>query len=151
MNVSRGLYIPPLVSGNTAELKFNYILYSQDSTGGTIDRFEVWVQPINPDGTPVSGTTPTMVFNDGNTAYTYANRCRWYRVPSSDNPRTDQPGDPAVTSGWATKTLDLSTFGSTTTSKLLGISFRLWNRPDGWFNTYVYLDNVTLKVVEPTP
>ena len=48
-----------------------------------------------------------MVFNDGNTAYAYANRCRWYRVPSTDNPRADQPGDPAVTSGWATKTLDL--------------------------------------------
>jgi hypothetical protein len=55
-------------------------------------------------------------------------------VPSAENTR---PEDPA---GWATGSIDLSAYAG----QAVTIAFRSYSRYDGWFNTYVYLDDVRI-------
>jgi hypothetical protein len=134
--LNRSLIIPPIPSGGTGNLKFDYIIYSQDTTGNTVDQFEVYLTPFDSNGNP----EPTVrVFVDGNTAFKSADQCKWYRVPSPENPRN------SVTSGWATATIDLAAYQA----KFVVLSYRLFNRPDGWFNTYAYLDNVKVEINAP--
>ena len=117
----------PSAAGQTPRLYFDYIIYSEDaSTSGLYDRFEVYLNDI------------TLAFSDGNLNGTSVACGKWWRVPSSANPRN------GVTSGWATGSIDLSAYRG----QIVNVSFRNYLRYDTFYNTYTYLDNVRL-VVEP--
>jgi len=117
---SRSFIVPSAEYNPT--LVFKYIIWTQDkSTSIQYDRFEVY---INGESTPT--------FADGNqNAGLGCNK--WWRVPSPQNPRNDN-----VTSGWATKTIDLSDYAG----QEIPISFENHSRYDGWYNTYTYIDDV---------
>jgi hypothetical protein len=134
--IERDLFVPPLTATFNLKLSFKYIIYSQDTTGNNYDQFEVYVTDLTVDP-PVT----TRVFVDGNTAYKQADNCRWYRVPSVENERD------GVTSGWATKLIDLNPYKG----KTIRVSFLNINRPDGWFNTYTFLDNVKVETTQTVP
>jgi hypothetical protein len=117
--VERSIVVPN-IPGKNPNLTFKYIIYSQDSSGDLYDQFEVWIGS-------------TAVFKDGNKSFDNNNRCLWYRVPGpGNNARNSQ------TSGWATGTVDLNAYRGQT----ITVSFRNYNRPDGYYNTYTYLDDV---------
>jgi hypothetical protein len=117
----------PLVQPQQAiKLEFKYIVYSQDVGANTsYDAVEVLIngnsQPAFIDGNLVQQATP----------------CLWNRVPSTVNPRN------GATTGWATGLVDLTPFAGQT----ITVRFRNINRPDSFYNTYTYLDDV--KVVLP--
>ncbi len=103
------------------KLVFKYIIWTQDkSTSIQYDRFEVYVngqaEPIFTDGNQNAGLDCD----------------KWWRVPSPQNPRN------GVTSGWATKTIDLRGYAG----QEITVSFENHSRYDGWYNTYTYIDNV---------
>jgi hypothetical protein len=115
-------WIVRVPQGRNVLLFFNYVIYSQDaSTNPSYDRFEVYVNN-------------TLQFSDGNMITTGLN-CRWFRVPGIENPRNGQ------INGWATGMIDLNPYRGTTVT----VSFRNYNRLDGWYNTYTYLDNVHIE------
>jgi hypothetical protein len=123
--LEQSVYIPK----GSFSLQFKYVIYTQDvgvSDSGTFyDTFEVHINNIRQ-------------FFDGNEDKNETLKCRWFRVPSEKNPRS------SVTSGWATDSVDLSPYAGQTVT----ISFRIYSRdvePDkGWYNTYVFLDDVAL-------
>jgi hypothetical protein len=134
--VERDFFVPPLTADFDLTLRFKYIIYSQDTTGNNYDQFEVYLTDLTVD--PV---VTTRVFVDGNTAYKSANNCKWYRIPSTENERD------GVTSGWATKSININSYKG----KTVRVSFLNINRPDGWFNTYTYLDSVSLVTTQVAP
>jgi hypothetical protein len=110
-------------------LTFKYIIWSQDaSIGEKYDRFEVRVNEED------------VVFHDGNQVNDLS--CdNWWPVPGEDNPRDGE------TSGWATakivetgEPIDLSEYAG----QEVTISFRNYNRYDGWYNTYTYIDSIAI-------
>ncbi len=133
--LERYMYVPQATAGKTVNLDFDYILYSQDTSSNSFDQFEVWVTPFNPaDFTPLA--PPAQVFVDGNKSFVSADQCRWYRIPGPENVRSSK------TSGWAPGSVDISAYQGT----ILLVSFRVYNRQDGWLNTYAFLDSVQIKV-----
>jgi hypothetical protein len=105
-------------------LEFKYVIYSQDigyseETDTYFDTFEVYINGVRQ-------------FMDNNNVNDL--QCKWHRVPSAENTR---PEDPA---GWATGSIDLSAYAG----QMVTIAFRSYSRYDGWFNTYVYLDDVRI-------
>ncbi|HDD25087.1 MAG TPA: hypothetical protein ENF52_06595 [Chloroflexi bacterium] len=110
------------VPSGPSQLTFKYIIWSQDaSIKGTYDRFEVYVNG-------------ELKFYDGNMVNDLS--CsQWWRVPSSDNPRGGQ------TTGWATGEVDLSAYAGQNVT----ISFRNYSRYDHWYNTYTYIDRITIE------
>ncbi len=103
-------------------LTFRYIIWSQDaSIGDPYDRFEVWVND-------------ELRFFDGNQINEGLGCDQWWRVPGPDNPRNGQ------SDGWAIGTVDLSAYAG----QEVTITFQNVNRYDGWYNTYTYLDGITL-------
>jgi hypothetical protein len=105
-------------------LVFDYIVWSQDACLGiTYDRFEVYINDF-------------LTFHDGNQIYEGLSCEHWWRVPSPENPR-----DPGRTSGWATGEIDLSGYAGQT----VVVSFRNYNRIDGWYSTYTHIDNVSVE------
>jgi hypothetical protein len=126
--LKRILTVPEVDPGRNVGLKFNYIIYSQDtSTKPDYDRFEVF---INDNSTPV--------FSDGNLVNEGLGCNVWWRVPGPRNIRDDQ------ISGWATGFIDLDRFQGQT----IQISFQNHNRYDGWYNTLTYLDNIEIVMTE---
>ena len=121
--------VSPLTAGQSLNLSFDYIIYSTDASPVVspekYDRFEVHVQ---------DGAADATLFADANTFNDTANCGRWRRVPSLANPRG------GATSGWAHAAIDLSPYQG----KTVTVSFRSYNRFDGNFNTYTYVDNVRL-------
>ncbi|MCP4541606.1 MAG: hypothetical protein GY832_31120 [Chloroflexi bacterium] len=118
--------LPPNVD---SQLTFRYIIWSQDtSIPGDYDRFEVYV-----DG--------DRVFSDGNQVNEGLNCDQWWRVPGVDNPRSGQ------TDGWATAEVDLSDYAG----QSVVIAFRNSNRYDSWYNTYTYVDSVTIEPISEWP
>jgi bacillopeptidase F (M6 metalloprotease family) len=108
-------------------LEFKYIIYSQDaSTGDQYDRFEVYVND-------------QLVFHDGNQVNSGLDCDVWWRVPSPQN-----PGNNGEVSGWATGTVNLSAYAGQT----VRLSFRNYSRFDGWYNTYTYLDDVAILILD---
>ncbi|MDZ7587222.1 MAG: hypothetical protein U0946_05685 [Patescibacteria group bacterium] len=68
-----------------------------------------------------------LKFEDGNKTLTEG--CAvWKRVPP--------------TTGWATGTIDLTPYRG----QIITLSFQNYNRFDGWYNTYTYLDDVKLVI-----
>ena len=116
--IEQNFHVPSVPS----KLTFKYIIWSQDaSIKGAYDRFEVYVNG-------------ELKFYDGNMVNDLS--CsQWRRVPSGDNPRDEQ------TTGWATGEVDLSAYAGQNVT----ISFRNYSRYDNWYNTYTYLDHVTIE------
>jgi hypothetical protein len=103
-------------------LDFKYIIWSQDqSTNENYDRFEVYVNDV-------------LVVADGNQNAGLAPD-KWWRVPSPENPRGDE-GE--ITSGWATKRINLSGYAG----QEITVSFQNHSRYDNVYNTYTYVDDV---------
>lgn len=120
--VAQTLRLPP---DEPLRLTFRYIIWSQDaSIGDPYDRFEVWVND-------------ELRFFDGNQVNEGLGCDQWWRVPGPENPRNGQ------SDGWATGTVDLSAYAGEDVT----IIFLNANRYDGWYNTYTYLDVVTLTPV----
>jgi hypothetical protein len=112
--------LPP----NAKKLAFEYIVWSQDACLGiTYDRFEVYINDV-------------LAFHDGNQVYEGLGCEHWWRVPGPENPR-----DSGQTSGWATGEIDLSGYAG----ENVVVSFRNYNRIDGWYNTYTYIDSVSVE------
>jgi hypothetical protein len=109
-----------------SKLVFKYIMWSQDtSIAGDYDRFEVYVNG-------------SLAFSDGNQVNAGLKCAQWWRVPGPDNPRNGQ------TDGWATGEIDLSGY----VGQDVVIAFRNYNRYDGWYNTYTYVDRVTIEPIQ---
>ena len=107
---------------NTDKLAFKYIIWSQDaSISNQFDRFEVYVGN-------------NMEFSDGNQFDVNLGCSNWRRVPGPENIRNGQ------TSGWTTEEVDLSAYVGQT----VVVSFRNYSRFDNWYNTYTYIDDVTI-------
>jgi len=105
-------------------LRFRYVILSQDaSTDDIYDRFEVYIQGTN-------------MFFDGNMVSTGLGCENWWRVPGESNPRSS-----GQTSGWATATIDISAY----TGQTVTIYFQNHSRLDGWYNTYTYIDDITIE------
>ena len=105
-------------------LTFRYVIWSQDaSTSSDYDRFEVYIQGAN-------------VFHDGNAVSDGLACSNWWRVPGESNPK---PG--GQTTGWGTATINISTFAGQTVT----IYFQNHSRYDGWYNTYTYIDDITIE------
>ncbi len=118
--------LPPNVD---SKLTFKYIIWSQDtSIPGDYDRFEVYVNG-------------SLAFSDGNQVNEGLNCDQWRRVPGVENPRDGQ------TDGWATGEVDLGNYAG----QNVVIAFRNYNRYDGWYNTYTYVDSVTIEPVGEWP
>jgi hypothetical protein len=112
--------LPP----NAESLVFKYIVWSQDACLGiTYDRFEVYIND-------------SLTFHDGNQVYEGLGCEYWWRVPGSENPR-----GPGQTSGWASGEIDLGGYAG----QDIVVSFRNYNRIDGWYNTYTYVDSVAVE------
>jgi hypothetical protein len=108
-------------SGGT--LTFKYIIWSQDaSIGSEYDRFEVYVNS-------------KLMFSDGNQVNEGLGCSQWRRVPGPSNPRNGQ------THGWATGKINLGSYAG----QNVVIAFRVYNRYDGWYNTFAFVDSVTLN------
>ncbi len=111
-------------------LTFRYVIYTWDaSPSDTYDRFEVYV---------VTDSSEELELWDGNQNSTSLSCDKRWRVPGPDNPRDSKQ------SGWATGEVALGPFKG----QMITISFRNYNRFDGWYNTYTYLDDIRL-VTEP--
>lgn len=110
-------------SAEVMTLTFKYIIWTQDaSPSEAYDRFEVYVGD-------------QLEYSDGNQVNEGLDCNRWWRVPGPDNPREGQ------TDGWATGEIDLSAYAGQSVT----ISFRNYSRYDGWYNTYTYIDGVTVE------
>ena len=109
-------------------LTFKYVIYTWDaSPSDTYDRFEVYV---------VTDSSEELKLWDGNQNSTSLSCDKRWRVPGPDNPRDGKQ------SGWATGEVDLGPYKG----QMVTISFRNYNRFDGWYNTYTYLDDVRLAI-----
>ena len=109
-------------------LTFKYVIYTWDaSPSDTYDRFEVYV---------VTDSSEELKLWDGNQNSTSLSCDKRWRVPGPDNPRDSKQ------SGWATGEVDLGPYKG----QMVTISFRNYNRFDGWYNTYTYLDDVRLVI-----
>lgn len=118
--VEQTLSLPP----NAESLVFKYIVWSQDACLGiTYDRFEVYIND-------------SLTFHDGNQVYEGLGCGHWWRVPGPENPR-----GPGQTSGWANGKIDLGGYAG----QDIVVSFRNYNRIDGWYNTYTYIDSVAVE------
>lgn len=122
----------PIATDQTVKVKFDYIIYTEDANPfpySTLnyDRFEVY---INENALPS--------FYDANTVNSNLACGAWRRIPSASNPRN------GLTSGWATGEIDIKAYGG----QIIKLSFRNYNRFDGTYNTYTYLDNIRLVVGE---
>lgn len=107
-------------------LTFKYVIYTQDASPSELfDRFEVYV---------ITDNAEELKFEDGNQVSTGLSCDKWRRVPGPENPRDGSQ------SGWATGVIDLRPYKG----QMIKISFRNYNRFDGWYNTYTYLDDVRL-------
>ena len=113
------------------ELTFDYIIYSQDVSPVVMadgnDQFAVYV---------TAGNNLQMLFEDNNRVNTNLSCLNWRRVPGVENVRDGE------IDGWATGSVDLTAFAGMNVT----LSFRNYNRLDGWYNTYTYLDNIQLVV-----
>ncbi|MCJ7737994.1 MAG: hypothetical protein MUQ10_11910, partial [Anaerolineae bacterium] len=105
-------------------LTFRYVIWSQDaSTSSDYDRFEVYIQGAN-------------VFHDGNAVSDGLACSNWWRVPGESN-----PGTGGQTTGWGTASINISAFAGQTVT----IYFQNHSRYDGWYNTYTYIDDITIE------
>jgi hypothetical protein len=121
--IAQTFSLPPSVKG---KLTFRYIIWSQDaSIGDAYDRFEVTVNG-------------NLLFSDGNQVNKGLNCDQWWRVPGPKNPRYGQ------VDGWAIGEIDLGSYAG----QDVVIAFRNYNRYDGWYNTYTYVDGVTIEPVQ---
>jgi hypothetical protein len=125
--VKQTFVVPEDVTG----LRFNYVIWSQDASvsnqynGNELDRFEVYV-------TDTQGQK-ALVFEDGNKNNTGLSCQKWWRVPGAENLRDSEVD-------WAIGTVDLNSYQG----QMITISFENHSRLDHWYNTYTYIDNVTL-------
>jgi hypothetical protein len=111
------------VPQDATDMTFKYIIWTQDaSPSSTYDRFEVYING-------------TLAFSDGNQVQTGLACDKWRRVPGPENPRN------GATSGWATATIDLSSYRG----QSITLSFRNYSRFDNWYNTYTYIDDITVE------
>lgn len=109
------------VAPDVTKLAFDYVVWSQDaSVDEKYDRFEVyiWVEGEQMPGTPA--------YYDGNTINEGLGCDTWWRVPEA---------------GWKTGEIDLTPYRG----EMVTVAFRDYSRYDGWYNTYVYLDNVRVE------
>ena len=128
--LNKVISVPSVPAGQNVSLQFNYIIYTQDTTGPRYDRFVLSITDLS-----IPSSQPVEVFADGNKVFQYADICRWYRVPSNEN-----PGPNSETSGWAMKRISLNNYRG----KQINISFKNISDFDGWYNTYTYLDDVQI-------
>jgi hypothetical protein len=119
---SQTFAVPSVPNGVSIELRFKYVIYTQDST---YDYFEVYINDESP-----SAFKDRNMINEGLSCNT------WFRVPGPDNPRGGQ------TSGWATGSVDLFAYRG----ELITVSFQNHNTIDDTFNTYTYLDDVEIVI-----
>jgi hypothetical protein len=111
--------VPYVPDGQTLELRFDYIIYTQDGgSSDQFDRFEVYLT--------ASGTTSLKYFDGRQDTEISCNV--WHRIPAS---------------GWKTGVIDLIS-PEDYRGKSIKVSFQNWNRYDGYMNTFTYLDNVRL-------
>jgi hypothetical protein len=115
--VEQSFTVPNVPDGQALELRFDYIIYTQDGgSSDQYDRFEVYITE--------SGTTSLKYF-DGRLEPEIS--CNiWHRIPGS---------------GWKTGAINL-TSPVDYRGKVIEVSFQNWNRFDGYMNTFTYLDNV---------
>ena len=113
--------VSDVADGVGLRLEFKYIIYTQDGGASPLyDRFEVYIEHSGSD---------QLVYADGRTDRTVS--CQnWYRLPSSS---------------WQTGSIDLVN-PSDYRGENITISFQNWNRVDGWYNTFTYLDDVELVI-----
>jgi hypothetical protein len=124
--INRSFSVPKAPTGKHVGLRFNYVIYTQDtSTKSDYDRFEVFIND-------------TPVFYDGNQVNEGLGCNVWWRVPGPRNIRDGK------TSGWAAGFIDLDRYQGMT----IQISFQNHNRFDGWYNTFTYLDNIAIEITE---
>jgi len=131
-SVEQQLWIPD-VPGQDVEIKFKYIIYSEDRAIGPpldpndYDRLEVYV---------MSTSGSELVFSDANKGTNFG--CSvWSRVPGPNNIRNGK------TTGWAEATIDMSDYEG----ESILLSFRNYNRTDGFYNTVSFIDDVELNFI----
>jgi hypothetical protein len=118
--VNQTFAVPDVLEGKTVRLNFKYIIYSQDaSTAAKFDRFEVRIND-------------RLAFWDGNLNNTDLNLCKYRRVPEA---------------GWASASIDLVT-PVNYRGKTVTVSFENWSRTDHFYNTFTYLDDIQIEVVD---
>jgi len=116
--------VPYTLGSTGVKVSFRYIIYTQDaSLGVNYDWFEVHI---------IDGASDQTLFRDGNKINAV---CAWQRVP---------------TSGWGKGTIDLVS-PTDYRGKSVTISFQNWNRNDGFYNTFTYLDQVIVEIGDPIP
>jgi hypothetical protein len=86
------------------------------------DAFEVYLQGA-------------LTYDDANRSNSGLFCSKWWRIPGLENPRDGQ------TAGWYEKSIPLTAYAGQT----IVISFRDYNRHDGYYATYTYLDDVRLE------
>jgi hypothetical protein len=127
--IQKQITIPAIPQGHTMtlNLSFDYVIYTEDGSSSiTYDRFEVYI-----------GNNTIPSFFDGYRPG-FSGAChQWKRIPSPQVPSIN-----GQTSGWAHGTIDVSSYWGQT----IQVSFRNYNRFDGYYNTYTYIDNIQLLV-----
>jgi hypothetical protein len=114
--------VPYVSSGTNIELRFKYVIYTQDST---FDSFEVYIN-----------NAPTPAFLDRNLSSGALSCDTWFRIPGPGNPRGGK------TTGWATGSVDLTSYSG----EIITVSFQNHNTTDNTYNTYTYLDEVEIVI-----
>lgn len=119
--VEQTITVPSVPNGKALEIRFDYVIYTQDgSSSAAYDRFEVYIYDPG---------SSRLVYTDGRSDPSVS--CSvWWRIPAS---------------GWKTGAINLVS-PLDYRGKTVTISFQNWNRFDGWFNTFTYLDNVRLFI-----
>lgn len=122
MTFKQQFTVPDYPDDTPPKLMFDYIIYSQDggANQADYDRFEVYLE---------SDLGKQLVFSNGHVSGEGLSCSNWHRVP---------------TSGWGTGSIDLMT-PIDYRGKTITVYFENWNRKDGWYNTFTYLDNVRVS------
>jgi hypothetical protein len=119
--VEQTIQVPNVPDGTPLSLDFSYVIYTQDGSSSiAYDRFEVYLD---------DGSGPLLAYFDGRPE-SNVNCNLWFRLPES---------------GWRERSVDL-TQPVDYRGKTVKISFQNWNRPDNFYNTFTYLDDVELVV-----
>jgi hypothetical protein len=120
--VSQSFGVPYVPNAANIELRFKYVVYTQDSS---FDSFEVHIN-----------NAPTPAFLARNLSGGALSCDTWYRIPGPGNPKGGK------TSGWATGSVDLSSY----IGEVITVSFQNHNTTDNTYNTYTYLDEVEIVI-----
>jgi hypothetical protein len=122
-SISQHLVMPTVAAGKQLVLKFNYHIYTSDRNVGlqdNLDRFDVFLDN-------------KRVFSDMN-------------QDKNKGPQPYPPPTPSVCTVYDLGSREAVIPVTGNPGSNINVVFRLYNLPDPYYNTYVYLDNVQLEL-----